>query len=193
MSRVVVNLAAAGAFAAMTAARAAGCEVPFWGCLARPGEPLVVPLGPIEPTPAPLDPERVRAAVAARAGRRILTAGADADRLIALRQRLAKDGMSVSIAWDAKQADGLLDMLTPDVAVIDLGLPPRGGQALVVRLGALDPPPLVVLVVPEADPADGFLAVAGQHLRNGRLVPRQRLIDRLRDESDPPPPRPSRK
>jgi DNA-binding response OmpR family regulator len=62
-------------------------------------------------------------------GTRVLTAGADADALISLRQALAREGMSVSMAWDGKQAADLLDMIRPEIVVVELDLPPRAGYA----------------------------------------------------------------
>src|SRR5262245_12131217 len=102
--RVLANLAASGALAALAAARAAGCRQPFFGCLAAPGSLRVLPLGRIDVAAGrPLDAAAVAAQLADRPrGTRVLAVGADAESLIRLRQMLTRVGLSVSIAWDAK-------------------------------------------------------------------------------------------
>jgi len=63
--------------------------------------------------------------------------GADVDALMSLRQALARKGLSVSMAWDAKQAADLLQVVRPEVVVVDLALPRRDGYGIVARLAAL--------------------------------------------------------
>src|SRR5207247_2577159 len=58
-TRLVVNLAAPGALAAMGALRAAGVSGRFWGCLASPASDKALPLGMIEPATRPLDPDAI--------------------------------------------------------------------------------------------------------------------------------------
>src|SRR5207302_254456 len=66
-------------------------------------------------------------------GTRVVTAGADVDGLMSLRQALARRGMSVSMAWDGKQASELLVVVRPEVVVVDLGLPRRDGYGILAR------------------------------------------------------------
>src|SRR5206468_11150 len=66
-------------------------------------------------------------------GTRVVTAGADVDALMSLRQALARKGLSVSMAWDAKQAADLLQVVRPEVVVGDLALPRRDGSGSVAR------------------------------------------------------------
>jgi CheY-like chemotaxis protein len=174
--RVLVNLAAPGAFEAMLALRLSGCMLPFWGCLLAPGASAGLALRLVEPMERSFDPDRVLSRVAPSCGRRVLTAGADGDRLIALRQRLAAAGMSVSIAWDGKQAATLLDMITPDVALIDLDLPPRGGHRIVARLAGVDAPRILVLVSAPGDASTRFAAALADHLRGAAGLTRDRLL-----------------
>jgi CheY-like chemotaxis protein len=66
---------------------------------------------------------------------------------MSLRQALARRQVSVSMAWDAKQAMDLLHQARPDAMVIDLDLPKRDGYLLVSRgVAQLDPPPYTLLV-----------------------------------------------
>src|SRR2546422_6499737 len=116
-ARIVVNLLAPGALGALVAARAAGCGARFWGCLANPGADRALMLGMVEAAESPVDPHDVVTTLeryAAR-GTRVVTVGADVDGLMSLRQALARKGLSVSMAWDAKQAADLLQVVRPEV------------------------------------------------------------------------------
>jgi CheY-like chemotaxis protein len=175
---VLANLASRGVLDAVAALRATGSPVRVRGCLAPPDGPDVVMLGRIEAVPG-LDPDDVLPVVDRRRGRRVLMAGDDGDRLIALRTRLARAGMSVSIAWDAKQAEGLLAMLVPQLAIIDLALPPRGGHGLAVRVAAQEPAPLLVVTRSSRDDAGGFADALGDALRVRPGTPRAELLDQL--------------
>src|SRR5205809_5880582 len=106
----------------------------------------------VEPSSRPLDPDAILEALGPHAGRgiRVVTAGADVDALMSLRQALARRGMSVSMAWDGKQASELLVVVRPEVVVVDLGLPRRDGYGILARLGTVDPVPAAV-VIPAAD------------------------------------------
>jgi CheY-like chemotaxis protein len=155
-----------------------GCTVPFWGCLAAPGANRGVPLGLVEVAVRPLDPEVVLAALRGHAtrGTRVLTAGADADALISLRQALAREGMSVSMAWDGKQAGELLGMIRPEVVVLELDLPPRAGYGIVAQLSGRNPLPLAVLIPSAEDPAERFAALLGNQMYAPAFVPLTRIV-----------------
>src|SRR5439155_1728833 len=118
-ARVVVNLAARGALAALQSLRASGCTASFWGCVAAPAADRGVALGTIEASRCPLDPEAIVATLGNHVGRGtpVLTAGTDVDALMSLRQALARLGASVSMAWDGKQAADLLAVVQPEVVV----------------------------------------------------------------------------
>ena len=188
-TRLVVNLAAPGALAAMGALRAAGVSGRFWGCLASPASDKALPLGMIEPATRPLDPDAVLLVLGGYAprGTRIVTAGADGDTLMSLRHALTRQGLSVSMAWDAKQAVDLFEAVRPEVVVLDLELPPRHGYELVVRLAGSSPVPSAVLVYGEGDDTGaGFAAALRASPRNG-LVPRDRLLADVLGHSEVPP------
>ena len=188
-TRLVVNLAAPGALAAMGALRAAGVSGRFWGCLASPASDKALPLGMIEPATRPLDPDAVLLVLGGYAprGTRIVTAGADGDTLMSLRHALTRQGLSVSMAWDAKQAVDLFEAVRPEVVVLDLELPPRHGYELVVRLAGSSPVPSAVLVYGEGDDTGaGFTAALRAAPRNG-LVPRDRLLANVLGHSEVPP------
>jgi CheY-like chemotaxis protein/uncharacterized small protein (DUF1192 family) len=160
--RLVVNLATPGAIAALTAIRRAGIDAPCHACIVLPEQDRGVFLGRFELAERPIDPDAVLASMQGMfpRGTRVVTAGADVDGLISLRQALARLGVSVSMAWDAKQAEDLLSMVHPEVAIIDLELPPRDGCMLVARMGLVQPPPLTVVIPKATDTAAAFTTAA---------------------------------
>jgi len=189
-TRLVVNLAAPGALAAMGALRAAGVSGRFWGCLTSPASDKALPLGMIEPATRPLDPDAILPVLGGYAtrGTRVVTAGADGDAFMSLRHALTRQGLSVSMAWDAKQAVDLLDAVRPEVVVLDLELPPRNGYELVVRLAGAIPVPSVVLVYGDGDDtAAGFAAALTRGAAASGLVPRDRLLADVLGHSEAPP------
>ena len=109
----------------------------------------------------------------------MLTAGGSAEALISLRQALTREGMSVSMAWDGKQATDLLGMTKPEVVVLELGLPARAGHRFVVQLAACDPVPHLILVPGEEDPAIGLAAILAQPMYAAGMIPFGRLLARL--------------
>jgi CheY-like chemotaxis protein len=171
-SRIVVNVAAPGALAQTLALRAEGIATPVFGVLARPGTDRVVGLGMLEAVAHPLSVDALVAAVERTAprGARIFAAGRNADALMKMRQRLAKQGLSVSMARDTKQIDELLAMVRPQLVVIDLDLPMRQGYELVVRMAATTPVPALVLLVPEGDPAPVLRQKLDERLAAGTSV-----------------------
>jgi DNA-binding response OmpR family regulator len=150
--------------------------------LAAPGADRALALGSVQALAKPLDPDGVVAALrgVATRGTRVLTAGTSAEVLISLRQALAREGMSVSMAWDGKQAMDLLGMARPDVVVVELGLPGRAGHRFVAQLATCDPLPHLV-VVPGDDDAAGFAAVLAQPAYAPSMVPLARLLARPGD------------
>ena len=187
--RVLANLAAPGTLATVSALRAGGVTGRVWGCLAAPTGDRVLPLGLIETAVRPLDAEAVLAVVeryAAR-GTRVVTAGADVDALMSLRQALSRGGMSVSMAWDATQATDLLGVVKPELVVIDLELPRREGYNIVARLAALDPVPAAVLVPGGGDAAGAFAAIVAQPVYSARCSGLRDVLARLLERSEAPP------
>jgi CheY-like chemotaxis protein len=175
---LLVNLAAPGALGAVATLRQAGCAVPLWGCLAAAGRDGVLGVGPLELLEPPLDPEHVLERLGRHLPRRsrVLAVGADGPAVLALRQALARVGLAVAIAWDTKQAVDLLEAVRPDVVIVDLALPPRGGHPLVTAIaGALDEP-LVVLLPSGGDDEAAFAQVGGPVLAGPRAVPRAALL-----------------
>jgi len=178
--RVLVNLATTGALDALVGLRGSGWVDPPSACLSAPGALEVFPLGIVETIAADLDPDAVVAKLAPYRGRwRILAAGTDGERLMGLRQRLTRIGMSVSIGWDTKQVAALLEMLVPEVAIVDLGLPPGGGYSIVARLAAIEPPPVTFLVPARNEAGAGFRATLADVAVRRRMVPRDRLLDEV--------------
>jgi CheY-like chemotaxis protein len=155
--------------------------------LAAPGAERMLALGMVEAASHPIDADKVLKVVASYAtrGTRVLTAGGDANALISLRQALTREGMSVSIAWDAKQAGDLLGMVRPEVAIIDLGLPPRGGYAMVAELAAAKPLPTTLVISRGDDAPAGFAAVLGDRLKGEHVVTREQLLERAVREAAP--------
>ena len=115
----------------------------------------------VEPPVGPIDPDAIINALGPYAARdgRIVTAGADVDALMSLRQALSRRRASVSMAWDAKQAREMLGVVRPHAVVIDMSMPKRGGCSIVSAVTALDPVPLLVIVSSASDPAMDFSAL----------------------------------
>lgn len=187
--RVIVNLAAPGALQAMMALRAAGCSARFWGCIAdaRLGHGLA--LGPVEPAVAPLDPDAVIETLGLYAGQggRVVTTGADVDALMSLRQALSRRRVSVSMAWDGKQAAELLTVVKPLAVVVDLDLPRRDGYSVIAALGGIDPIPYAVVVGGSDDAPAALSAQLADGTNARRLIPLGQIVTDLlaRTETTP--------
>jgi len=188
-ARIVVNLLAPGALGALAAARASGCGARFWGCLANPGADRALMLGMVEAMGSPVDPDDVVETLERYAvrGTRVVTAGADVDALMSLRQALARKGLSVSMAWDAKQAADLLQVVRPEVVVVDLALPRRDGYGIVARLAALDPPPSAILVPGPDDAPAAFSAVLADPVHSRGALQLGQLLGAVLTRSEAPP------
>jgi hypothetical protein len=187
--RVVVNLAAPGALQALIALRAAGCTAPFWACIADPAGDRGLPLGLIEPAVPPLDPDAVIAALGpyAAQGGRVVTTGADVDALMSLRQALSRRRVSVSMAWDGKQAADLLGVVKPLAVVIDLDLPRRDGYAVIAGLGGITPVPYAVVIGGNEDAPAALSAQLADPANARRAMTLSALLEDLlaRDEVTP--------
>lgn len=187
--RVVVNLAAPGALQALIALRAAGCTAPFWACIADPAGDRGLPLGLIEPAVPPLDPDAVITALGpyAAQGGRVVTTGADVDALMSLRQALSRRRVSVSMAWDGKQAADLLGVVKPLAVVIDLDLPRRDGYAVIAGLGTIAPVPYAVVIGGNEDAPAALSAQLTDPANARRTLPLAAVLEDLlaRDEVTP--------
>ncbi len=188
-ARVLVNLAAPGALESVVALRPAGSGVRVWACIAVPGADRALPLGMIEPVTRPLDPDAILNLLAGYAvrGTRVVTAGPDVDGLMSLRQALARQGMSVSMAWDAKQAADLMGVVRPEVVVVDLALTRREGYGIVASLALGDPLPNAVLVPGEDDAAAAFAATLADPTRLGQAVALADVLEGALGRSEAPP------
>src|SRR5262249_57556853 len=107
-----------------------------------------VAVGGVEAGVGRVDRDAGLAALGSAAGRntKVVTVGTDVDSLMSLRQIFTRHGLSVSMAWDVKQATDLLPMIRPNVVVVDLEQPPRAGAGIVARLVGADPLPSTVLI-----------------------------------------------
>ncbi len=72
-----------------------------------------------------------------------------------------KAGMSVSIAWDLKQATELMEIVRPHMVVLDLALPGRGAAALVAELARLESPPVLVVMPGTTEQVSAFSGAIG--------------------------------
>ena len=180
--RILVNLAVPGALAMLPALGELAGDRRLWGCLVAPGASTGLPLGTIQAA-EPLDPEALIPALGdyATRGRRIVTVGADVDALMSLRQALSRQGMSVSMAWDGKQAVDLLEVVRPEVVIVDLALPRRDGYGVLVALSKVTPIPHAVVVGVGDEDAEGFAGLLDDQRMASRLLPMERLLsDALR-------------
>ena len=185
--RALVNLAVPGVLETMAACRENGVTVPFCGFLADPDGERGLALGFVELVPGPVDPDDVLVALQTYGprGTRVLTAGGDADAFISLRQALSRQGMSVSMAWDGKQAQDLLSMVQPEVVVVDLDLPPKGGLHLIVSLLDGDRIPMVVAIPGKTNLAASAATLLKSSAMTARLATLDRLLDRVRTSALP--------
>jgi hypothetical protein len=185
---VVVNIAAAGAMKALVGARALGTQTRLCGYLGKAGSDAVLPLGVIEPAARPLAPDAIVATLTpmmlARA--RVVTVGADVDAMLSLRQALGRQGASVSLAWDAKQATDLLDMVHPHVVVVDLEMA-RDACTLLARLATSQPMPIVVLIEGPASSGAELATVLANPEVASQLVSRKDLPSAVLKRAGTPP------
>jgi hypothetical protein len=187
--RVLVNLTAPEVLNVLATVRAAGYRGHFWGCVANPALDRGLPLGMIEPGAHPVDADVILSALAdfVAKGSRVITAGADVDGLMSLRQALSRQGVSVSMAWDAKQVSDLLPVVRPHAVVIDLDLPRKDGFGVVAGLAHLSPIPHAVLVGGVADAAATFALALNDSRHGTKVGPLERLISSCLARSERPP------
>jgi CheY-like chemotaxis protein len=179
-AQLLVNLAAPNALTALATLRRNGIAAPCVAFIGVAGQPRGLLVGRVELAARPIDPDELVSELRGHfaRGTRVVTAGADVDGLISLRQALARLGVSVSMAWDAKQAGDLLAMVHPDVAIIDLELPPKDGCVLVARMALAQPPPLTVVVPKSSDTASAFAAAVVHPELSRMTVPAKELVTR---------------
>jgi len=187
--RVIVNLASRDVLPTMLGVRELSPTTRIWGCIADPAANRALSLAMLEPSIHPLDPDGVVEVVRSYLGRgdRVVTAGADVDALMSLRQALSRLGISVSMAWDGKQAVDLLGVVKPQVVVIDLDLPKREGYAITAGLGRIGATPHAVLLGGGAETATAFAATLADPDSLSRSVPLETLLTDVlaRTESTP--------
>ena len=174
---VLANLAIDEVLEAIARIRSGGAP-PVRGFVAPSGSPTVLPLGIVEVAARPLDPELLiqRLAGLKANGMRVVTVGSDVDAFFGVRQALGRQGMSVSMAWNAKQGDDLLGMVKPHVLIVDLDLPQRDGFAIVARAAQATPPPVLVVLPGREPPGPRFAALLADPALAGRLVGRAALL-----------------
>ena len=182
---LVANLAAPGALEALAALRAAGSTTRVRGCLAATEH--AVSLGAVEAIARPLDADAIQRALGAHASRgaRILIVGTDVDFFAALREALGRGGLSVSMAWDAHQVDDLLDMVRPDIALIDLALGSRDVRPIVAKLASLEPVPTVAFVLGTDPAAPHFRAAMTYPIVATRAKPLDQLLAKVFETKGP--------
>jgi len=185
---VVVNLAASGAMKTLIAVRALGARTRLCGYLAKAGSDGALPLGAVEPAGRPLAPDAIVATLRPRmlARARVVAVGADVDAMLSLRQALGREGASVSLAWDAKQATDLLDMVHPHVVVVDLEMA-RDACIVLARLAASQPMPIVVLIEGPASSGADLATVLGNPEVASQLVSRTHLLGAVRSRAGSAP------
>jgi len=189
--RIIANLAAPGALTSLLAIRAGGSTARLWACVTDGESKRAIALSAVEPTVGPIDPDAIINALGPYAARdgRVVTAGADVDALMSLRQALSRRRASVSMAWDAKQAREMLGVVRPHAVVIDMSMPKRDGCSIVSAVTALDPLPLLVLVSSSGDPAMDFSALLADPPRDTVVRPLADVVNLMVDVTDESLPR----
>jgi two-component system KDP operon response regulator KdpE len=106
---------------------------------------------------------------------------------MSLRQALSRRRVSVSMAWDGKQAAELLTVVKPLAVVVDLDLPRRDGYAVIAALGGIDPIPYAVVVGGSDDAPTALRAQLADGTHARRLLPLDKLVTELlaRTETTP--------
>jgi CheY-like chemotaxis protein len=157
-ARIVVNLTNPKALAALIGLREAGLRTRIWGCVANAATGRGLMLGVVEPAARPLDPNAVLALVEqyGTKNKRVLTMGDDVDAFISLRQALTRAGMSVSMAWNGKQAVDLVPMVRPHLLVVDLGVAAADAAPVLGLVAATTPNSITVLMAGAKDAAPTF-------------------------------------
>jgi CheY-like chemotaxis protein len=189
-ARVLVNLTAHGAVNTLGALRKAGCSARFWGCLAQPDAAVGFALMAVEPVIPPLEPDSIIRKLGEYVCKsaRILTVGGDVDALMSLRQALARKGVSVSMAWDAKQAIEVMHQVRPDAIVVDLDLPKGDGYSIVANAAVLlDPAPYLVLVGGRVNSGEGFTDALAGVTDATRQLDTKKLLAALSTRVETPP------
>jgi hypothetical protein len=179
VERLIVNLTAPGALHALARLRASGSTLRFWACLAL-GDARVLPLGMVEPIVLPVTADALADALAGYAtkGTRVVTLGRDVEAFAGFRQSITRNGLSASMAWDAKQATDLIGMVRPEVAIVDLESL-REGCTLVTTMAGADPLPHLLLLLGPKDPAQGFAQALRDPAHKSRALPLDRLAAHL--------------
>ncbi len=169
-ARVIVNVTVSGAFESIASLHAGPHPLPVWGVVADTTNERVIGLGTVDAVGRQPTPEALFTAVDRQAPRsgRVFAAGRDADALMKMRQLLAKQGFSVSMARDTKQITELVDMVKPQVVVVDLQLPMREGYELILRVSSLSPIPSLVVIPCEGDPAPTLAEKLRDRLASGQ-------------------------
>jgi hypothetical protein len=187
--RVIVNLAVPGAMKTLLAIRAQGGTSRILGFVANGKADRALALGVIEPAARPIEPDGIVAALEAHApaNGRVVTVGADVDALLSLRQALARAGKSVSLAWDAKQATDLLDMVHPHAVVADLGAP-HDASAVLARVAVSEPVPAAVLIDGAADGAPTLLTALNDPDAAAKIASRKDVLELLSRAASAPAP-----
>jgi hypothetical protein len=189
VDRLIVNLTAPGALHALARLRAAGSTVRFWACLALGDGARVLPLGMVEPIVLPVTADALADALASYAvkGTRVVTLGRDVEAFAGFRQSIARQALSVSMAWDAKQGTDLIGMVRPEVAIVDLESL-REGCTLVTTMAGADPLPHLLLLLGPKDPAPAFAQALRDPAHKSRAIPLDRLNAQMAKRTEARPP-----
>ena len=158
-ARVLANLTNPKALDTLVALRAGGSRATFFGCIADASAGRGLMLGVVEPAARPLDPNAVLPHLEqyGTKGKRVLTIGDDVDAFISLRQALTRSGMSVSMAWNGKQAVELMPMVRPHLVVLDMAVATADAAPVLALIASSTPNPITVLVPGPKDAAPTFV------------------------------------
>ena len=93
--------------------------------------------------------------------------------------------MRAIVAWDAHQVDDLLDMVRPDIALIDLALGSRDVRPIVAKLASLEPVPTVAFVLGTDPAAPHFRAAMTYPIVATRARPLDQLLAKVSEAKGP--------
>jgi predicted nucleic acid-binding Zn-ribbon protein len=153
---------------ALARSDAAG-DVRIWAYIAPPQATKAIALGFVNWMAQPKEAKEFIGTLTQLCGRseRVLTVGLETEGLLSARDELKKHGLSLSMAWDSKQGQELLEMVNPSTVVVNLDLPRGDGYRALGRLGGTEIRHRWILCGGEGPPAEAAsLVVTGATQRS---------------------------
>ena len=136
--------------------------VRLWAYVAPPQATKAIALGFIQGMPQPTESKDLVEWLTrlCGSGARVLSVGLEMDGLLNAREQLARGGISLSMAWDSKQGQELIEVVNPSSVVVNLDLARGDGYRTLGRLAVAKPKYSWVLCGGATPPAEAGSLVA---------------------------------